>query len=282
MYTLSSAAFIYRLSKKPIHLDQYDNLQQSEDQDGYEHQQQQQNSDQRRHTDSTLVQEQHALQVQYQAQRAKGMSVDLGRLGLTALQLGLTMFSIILIHSGREEIPAKDTVLGDLSQVLSWTFALGLSFVLLMKPAVASQFYIRPVMDFYYLLEWVLGAIGLFKAGVLTLPLSEWPQWIKMEGMSLFVITLLLWISAWTLPFSAAPKKPRLSLVKNKETGEMVLEPRQPSSEYSSSFYSQMVFGWVNPLVYLGYRRPLQDIDLPDLEDDDQSKYTVRHFNNFK
>ncbi|GJJ77882.1 hypothetical protein EMPS_10241 [Entomortierella parvispora] len=278
VYTISSAAFIYRLSKKPVHLDQYDNLEPSEDQDGYEQQQQQQNSDERRHTDSTLLQEQHALQMQYQAQRAKGMSIDLGRLGLSALQFGLTMFSIILIHSGKEEIPAKDTTLGDLSQALSWAFALSLSFVLLMKPAVASQFYIRPVMDFYYLLEWFLGVIGLYEAGVLVLPIREWPQWAKMEGMSLFVITLLLWISASALPFAAAPKRPRLSLVKNKETGAMILEPRQPSSEYASSFYSQMVFGWINPLIYLGYRRSLQDIDLPDLEDDDQSKHSIRLF----
>jgi hypothetical protein len=265
-------------------LGQYDRVpeDQEEDDDEYAQQQELQNSNERRHTDSTLEHEQHLLQAQYQSQRAKGMSVDLGRLGLSALQLGLTLFSILLIHSGKEEIPAKDTVFGDLSQVVAWTFALCWSFVLLMKPVVASQFYLRPLMDFFYLLEWSLGVIGLNEAGVLTLPLNEWPQWIKMEGMSLFVLTLLLWISACTIPFAAAPKKPRLSLVKNKETGEMVLEPRQPSIEYGSSFYSQMVFGWINPLVYMGYRRSLQDIDLPSLEDTDQSKYTVRNFSTIK
>ncbi|KAG0047759.1 hypothetical protein BGZ83_007239, partial [Gryganskiella cystojenkinii] len=265
-YTFSLAIFIYHLSRKPVHLGKYESIaqqtQDAQEQDDHE-QQQQQSSQERQQTESSVVHEEHLLQLQYEAQRAKGFSVDLGRLGLTTLQLGLTLFSIVLIHSGKEEIPAKDTAFGDMIQVLSWTFALGLSFVHLMKPKIAFAFWIRPVMDFYYLLEWVLAAIGLVQSGVLMSPLSEWPQWIKMEGFSWLIVTLLLWISSRTIPFQAGPMKYRLSLVKNRETGEM------------------MTFGWVNTLIYLGYSRPLQDIDLPDLELDDQTSFTVRRFANF-
>ncbi|KAG0056332.1 hypothetical protein BGZ83_005451 [Gryganskiella cystojenkinii] len=283
VYTVSSAAFIYRLSRKPVHLDQYNALQQTEeqDQDDYD-QQKQQSSQERKQTESAVLREQHILQLRYQAQRAKGMSVDLGRLGLTVLQLGLSLFSIVLIHSGKEEIPVKDTAFGDLIQVISWTFALGLSFVHLLKPKVAFEFGLRPVMDFFYILEWFLGAASLVQAGALLIPVSEWPQWIKMEVFSWLIVTLLLWISAWTIPFQAGPMKSRLSLVKNKETGEMVWEPRQPSSEYASSFYSQMTFGWLNSLIYLGYSRTVQDIDLPDLELNDHSNYIVRRFATIK
>ncbi|KAI7822518.1 P-loop containing nucleoside triphosphate hydrolase protein [Gamsiella multidivaricata] len=67
------------------------------------------------------------------------------------------------------------------------------------------------------------------------------------------------------------PYQPLTPIKKLKE-GESV---RLPSPEYSSSLYSQLTFAWVNYMVYLGFKRPLQDIDLADIETQDCSVYST-------
>ncbi|ORZ16766.1 P-loop containing nucleoside triphosphate hydrolase protein, partial [Lobosporangium transversale] len=54
------------------------------------------------------------------------------------------------------------------------------------------------------------------------------------------------------------------------------------SPEYSSSIYSQLTFAWINPLIYLGFKRPIQDIDLPNLEETDFSWFSIHQYKKIK
>ncbi|KAI7816898.1 P-loop containing nucleoside triphosphate hydrolase protein [Gamsiella multidivaricata] len=152
---------------------------------------------------------------------------------------------------------------------MTWFYALALSFVYLIWPAVASKFWIRPQMDGFYILSLILSSMALYRAEVLTLPFTEWPVWLKMESAAWLTILSLVWVTLLT--------KPMQKLVKMKvpKEGEKV---RTPSMEYASSLYGRCAFAWVNSLVYLRYRRPIQDEDLPELEPTDQSKYSVRKY----
>ncbi|KAG0087671.1 hypothetical protein BGZ93_010808, partial [Podila epicladia] len=47
--------------------------------------------------------------------------------------------------------------------------------------------------------------------------------------------------------------------------------PRLDSAEYSSSIADRLFYSYINPLVFLGYKRSVQDIDLPNLEVSDFS-----------
>ncbi|ORZ04563.1 ABC transporter type 1, transmembrane domain-containing protein [Lobosporangium transversale] len=98
----------------------------------------------------------------------------------------------------------------------------------------------------------------------------QWPLWLKLNGMSWIVSALLLWVSLVTRPYQP------ITPAKKLREGEIA---RLPSSEYSSSLYSQITFAWLNPLIYLGYKKPIQDPDLPDIESEDYSIRSIKRYN---
>ncbi|KAG0342105.1 hypothetical protein BG004_005752 [Podila humilis] len=265
LYSLASASTIGYLAKKPISLDQYtplhDTLHGDEDdihtnnslQDGH-----QQQSLERVHS-------------QYRNQRGAGMGINLARCGFTAFQLGLALFSLVLLQTSHNEGDSggQNTTFSSAIQIVAWTYFLILSLFHLIRPQFAFQFWLRPQMDVFYLLEFGALANKLIHVDFLVLPMTEWPLWFKMEGLSLVVCVGLLWTSLVTLPF-----RPMNSVMAIK-SGEGA---RQPSPEYASSLYSQLTFGWVNPLVFLGFKRPLQDNDLPDIEIEDYTVLSIKKY----
>ncbi|KAF8934246.1 hypothetical protein EDD21DRAFT_142144 [Dissophora ornata] len=283
-YSIASALLIFHLARKPVHLDQYDVLKDNLGQDDVPassngpHSQR----DSSPLSDSAIIE---LIQAQHQAQRTSGMSINLARFGLTAFQLGLAFFSLVTFHFGKtdENVPEGGddgragsihfTLLGDAVKVAAWGYALALSLVHLIRPAVAFQFWIRTQMDLFYILELALSSITLYQLDVLAVPFSEWSLRFKVEDAAWLATVLLVWISLITRPIQ------RLVPVKVPRVGEV---PRIPSKEFASSLYSQFAFSWINSLIYLGFKRPLQDVDLPELEVVDQSNYSIRKFKSLK
>ncbi|KAF9194511.1 hypothetical protein BGZ50_006236 [Haplosporangium sp. Z 11] len=276
VYLVASSATLFNLSSNPVHLDQYTAL----DDDFIDYHYDNNNDDQQEpnvegaSTSEATTLEQ--VQNQYQAQRSSGMSINLARLGLTALQLGLVLFSIVLFRIGNHQDDRHDqrSAWSDFAQFLAWSFALALSFVHVTRPLVAHQFWIRPQMDLFYVLEFFLLSIRLAKIDIFSLPHSESSLWLKLDVFAWVGCVLLLWVSLVTRPY-----QPMMTEIKKTQPGEAA---RLPSPEYASSLYSQLTFAWVNPLVYLGYRRPLQDSDLPDIEVLDYSVHSIRRYNRVK
>lgn len=266
VYSATSALTIVYLSRRPIHLNQYSPLNDhSEDEDTESDLQHDRSNTGLHGSETTTI---DRVQAQYQAQRSSGVGINLARLGLTALQLGLALLAIILFKDNQEHHnDSESTLWGDIVQGLAWSYALILSFIHVLRPQIADQFWIRPQLDLFYVLETILLSIQLYGAGVLYLPIADWPLWIKLHVVAWSSLLLLLWASLMTQPY-----QPITSVKKPKE-GEKV---RLPSLEYGSSWYSQLAFTWVNPLVYLGYKRPLLDIDLPDIEPLDRSAYSIK------
>ncbi|KAI8348976.1 P-loop containing nucleoside triphosphate hydrolase protein [Mortierella sp. GBAus27b] len=91
----------------------------------------------------------------------------------------------------------------------------------------------------------------------------------KLDIFAWVGLTFLLWISLITQPYQAFVP------IKKPKEGEVV---RLPSLEYASSWYSQMTFSWANPLVYLGFKRPISDSDLPEIEPLDYSSHSVKRY----
>ncbi|KAG0210815.1 hypothetical protein BGX28_008951 [Mortierella sp. GBA30] len=240
----------------PVHLDQYEPLKDGPDLESEEP------------AEST---EAENLQAQYQAQRNSGMSINLARLGLTFVQVGLSLFMISLAHTNcnTDDQDSQRSIVGDIALALTWSYALVLTFVHVVRPAVSYQFWVRPQLDIFCGLQLVLSTVHLYNTGILTLPVTQWPFWLKLDDLAWLANLCLIWISLVSRPYQP-PKVARKLRV-----GEV---PRLVSTEYSSSIFSQLTFTWVNPLVYLGFKRPIQDVDLPNLEDSDLSSYTLQHF----
>jgi ATP-binding cassette, subfamily C (CFTR/MRP), member 1 len=53
-------------------------------------------------------------------------------------------------------------------------------------------------------------------------------------------------------------------------------DTRSPSRETSASFINRIFILWVTPLIWRGWKRPLEDDDLPELCDDERGAYTTR------
>ncbi|KAG0256860.1 hypothetical protein BG011_004280 [Mortierella polycephala] len=275
VYSVASAATIFYLSKKSVHLDQYTALDDNfvGDYGNNNDSQQEPNVEGISASEVTTLEQ---VQNQYQAQRSSGMSINLARIGLTAIQLGLVLFSIVLFRIGNRQDGRHDQrpAWSDFVQLLAWSFALALSFVHITRPLVAYQFWIRPQMDLFYVLEFILLSIQLADTNILSLPHSESLLWLKLDEFAWVGCVLLLWVSLVTRPY-----QPIMTETKKTQPGEVA---RLPSPEYASSLYSQLTFAWVNPLVYLGHRRPLQDSDLPDIEVLDYSVRSIRRYNRVK
>lgn len=273
VYSIASALTILHLSRKPVRLDQYSPLN-----DNYEDDEDQLNDQ----PVNGIVEPGASLigsptvdqvQAQYQAQRSSGLSINLARLGLTAFQLGLALFSLVLlkdVSDGHDHHNGRTTFCADILLILSWVYALTLSFVHVIRPLTAFQFWIRPQLDLFYVLMIALQSIHLYQTDIFTIPLSKLPLWLKSDILAWIGSALLLWVSLVTRPYLP------IIVAKKLKEGE---SSRLPSPEYSSSIYSQLAFAWVNPLVYLGYRRPVQDIDLPDLEITDYSIHSIKRYN---
>lgn len=274
-YSLVSALVLVHLSRKPIHLDQYEPLRATLDQDdqspigGDHHQRSATLVDS---SDSAALDNAQAI---YQTRRASGLHLHLARSVITAGQLGLAVYSLIRFHLADQEnlrsssSDAYYSLLGDSFRVLSWVYVLALSLVYLIRPAVAYQFWIRCQLDLFYFLTAALSTVQLVRSDVLNLPMADWPLRLQLEAYIWLTGALLIWISLLTLPYQP------MTSARNLKQGEIV---RSAPLEYASSVYSQLTFSWVNPLVYLGFKRSLQDTDLPYLEVTDESHTTVRQF----
>ncbi|KAF9437115.1 hypothetical protein BGZ76_001945 [Entomortierella beljakovae] len=266
-YSLSSALLIFYLSKKPVNLNQYEQLRDTLDNEDNNRSQNEGTS----RSDSAAVI--NSIQAQFQAQRASGLSINLIRFGLTAFQLGLTILSATLLQTDKNEEDQPDRFMNSNIDSLAWTYALILSFVFLVKPTLARQFWIRLQMDIFYVLEFTLSSLQLYFLDVLTSPTTEWALSTKLVVVTCFTNLLLIVVSVLTKP------NKQLIPIREPKEGEII---RTPSAEFSSSFYSQITFSWMNPLVNLGYRKSLQEPDLPDLDITDISQFTVRRFEKTK
>ncbi|KAG0023260.1 hypothetical protein BGZ81_008188 [Podila clonocystis] len=277
-YSVASAVALIHLARKPVHLDQYEAIRDD-------------NDDEIAPEDSSNVDVEHTIatsggvssssststvinqaQAQYQQQRSSGIAVNLARVGLTAVQLGLAFFSIIVISSTSNNDYSntkndRPSALAEISHALSWSYALTLALVHAIRPAISHQFKIRLQLDFFYLLQLVLSSVHLYNTGIFTSPVSDWPLWLKLDVVAWITGMLLIWVSLLTEPYRPlTPPKKHIS-------GQV---PRQHSAEYSSSPYTRLTFSWVNPLVYLRYKRTIESIDLPHLEVTDFSWYSIR------
>ncbi|GJJ76701.1 hypothetical protein EMPS_09060 [Entomortierella parvispora] len=256
-YTLASALVLFALSRKRIRLTDKSLPSEINDEDLPEESDPQSNIGDATHHD------------RFGHQSLSSVGIDLARLGLTSLELGLSLLLVVLpSHSGPDEWATA----WEAARVISWSYFLILSFVRLVRPAVAFQFWVRPQMDLFYVLQWVLSSIRLHKVRdtVLDEPRSKWSLDLKLELANWFVLSLLLWVTLVTRPYQKPLTRAERDAV------------RTPSKEYASSLYSQLVFAWVNPLVYFGYHQPVNDIDLPELEEDDQAAVTAREFSTIK
>lgn len=281
---------IVHLSRKPIHLDQYDALKDNLNEDDLDIPTHQHGDTTvgHRHRDSSAINETAQASEQYQAQRNSGMGINLARLGLSAFALGLSVFSLALFHLNSNDNDATNgdnegqndtfsfaaaterySLLADSIRSLSWVYALALSFVFLIRPAVAFQFWVRPQLDFFYVLQLVLTSVQLYRNDVLTTPFSEWSLRLKLEDALWLTTAALIWISLITKPYQpwTPPKKLK--------EGEI---ERVPAPESAASLYSFLTFSWINPWVYLGFKRPLLDNDLPPLARRDLAQHSVQRF----
>ncbi|KAG0293698.1 hypothetical protein BGZ96_002418 [Linnemannia gamsii] len=143
----------------------------------------------------------------------------------------------------------------------------GLTLSNWVSPKTAYWFRIRLQLDLLYVLEQVLMSLGLHYSGSLSQPVSEWVLQHKLQDAWL-TTALLIWVSLLTHPYQPS------NLIK-KPLGEI---PSTISSESAASVYSALTYAWVNPLVYLGYRKVMQDSDLPNLEVQDVSSTTSNQF----
>ena len=163
--------------------------------------------------------------------------------------------------------------MGEIVQILSWAYILALTLIHLVRPKVSYQYWIRPQMDLFYLLQWILSTIGLvLTKEVQEVPVSGWSLGLQLGVVAWLVNLGLLWTTVMTRPYQPLPSSHE-SAVKKLKAGEIA---RLPSSEYNSSLYGRLTYTWVNSLVYLGFKRTLQDSDLPNLEDSDRADQSIR------
>ncbi|KAF9213805.1 hypothetical protein BGZ59_004794 [Podila verticillata] len=128
-------------------------------------------------------------------------------------------------------------------------------------------------MNLFYVLEVALSSILLYGSDIMTLPFLEWSLLLKSVGAAWITTALLIWMSMVTPPYQPVPVTEKL------REGEL---NRKASKEYASSLYSQLTFSWLSPLIYLRLKRPVQDVDLPNLEVQDSSQYRADDFKAIK
>ncbi|KAK3844173.1 MAG: hypothetical protein J3R72DRAFT_505658 [Linnemannia gamsii] len=239
--------------RKPIHLDQYEPIRSTDDNSALnDFDSSADNNNTRSSTDASAV----------------GMGINIARLGLTAFQLGLMVFSLIQFRLGHTNDSESSNLLLDAASVLPWTLALALAFIFVFRPITAYRFWIRPQLDIFYVLELILMSIGLYhSASLSSLTLDRMLQH-RTQDVSWLTTVLLAWVSLLTRPHQPSNliRKPR------GEISSAIV------SESAASLYSLLTFAWINPLVYLGYSKTVQETDLPNLEIQDLSSITSNQF----
>ncbi|KAF9911676.1 hypothetical protein EC991_002794 [Linnemannia zychae] len=287
VYSIASVLTLVYLSKKRVHLSQYEALRDNHQDDEDDEQEQTDLTS----TAATLPPTDNpsidVLQAQYQAQQNAGISVSIARLGLTFVQLGLIVFTAVFNNNNDDHNSNSNDIrfnryitrsatsfsLQEIVQILSWSYILVLTLIHLIRPKLSSNYWIRPQMDLFYLLQWILSTVNLVTNDeIYEAPVNEWSLSLKLRLAAWLVNLTLLWTTIITRPYQplagASPKKLK--------AGEIL---RLTSSEYSSSLYDRLTYTWVNPLVYLGFKRTLQDVDLPNLEDSDRADHSIRIYN---
>ncbi|KAG0212045.1 hypothetical protein BGX28_006943 [Mortierella sp. GBA30] len=243
-YPIASALLLVYLARRPVHLDQYNGK--------FTH-----------HDDNEIEQ----IQPRYQEQQVSGKNINWTRLILTIIRLGLAITIVILFYVDKVD-PDTGHVLCNIANIFTWLYTTSLSLVYQTNPVIASQFWIRPQLDIFYVLEWVLSSVQLYRSDAMKYPVSEWSLHLTMQNAAWLITTQLIWISLITRPY-------RPVRTAKSKTGDV---SRASSQELESSLYSQLTYSWLNPLIYLGYRRPIEDTDLPNIEDQDKSQQQFRYF----
>ncbi|KAK3817182.1 MAG: hypothetical protein J3R72DRAFT_529513 [Linnemannia gamsii] len=289
VYSIASALTLVYLSRKRVHLDQYEALRDSEQQDDNDDDGNDAEQESASPASTTTAPTANApidvLQAQYQAQQNSGISISLARLGLTLIQLGLiifaTVFTSTLLFNDNNDTQHRFVTrsitsfsLEEIVQILSWSYILALTLIHLIRPKVSYQYWMRSQMDIFYLLQWILSTVGLvINKEVHEVPVSEWSLGLRL-GFGVWLVNLaLLWTTIMTCPYQPLTDD---ASTKKLKAGEI---PRLASSEYNSSLYNRLTYTWVNSLVYLGFKRTLQDVDLPNLEDSDRADHSIRIYN---
>ncbi|KAF9428629.1 hypothetical protein BGZ94_001709 [Podila epigama] len=260
LYAVVSILILVHLSRKPVHLDQYDPLLHADDADNRD-----------------LTPEGEYLDAagaalpspteQYRAQRSSNLPVNLTRLGLTVAQVGLAMFALTATLFDDGDQKEQLDILTKSSHAFSWSYALALALIHAVRPAVSYQFWIAQQLDLFYILQLVLATVHLFSKGIADWPVFTWPLWLQLDVASWLVCILLIWTSLMTRPYKLMAPPRKLT------PGQV---PRLDSAEYSSSLYSRLTFSWVGPLIYLRYKRTIESVDLPNLEASDFSWHSLR------
>ncbi|KAG0016475.1 hypothetical protein BGZ82_001085, partial [Podila clonocystis] len=264
VYSLASALTLVYLSRKPVHLDQYDSLRATD-----------QFNDTVETTETTHSSESALDQAQdrYQKRRFSGLTVNLARLFLTAAELGLALFSFSLVSSTQEDDEqTKEGVahyLIESSQIISWVYALVLSLAHIVRPATADQFWIRTQLDLFNTLQFALSSVHVYYSDIWTVQTAEWTLALKLDLVSWFGSLLLVSAILFTRPY-----EPRIHS-KSLRKGQV---PRVEAIEFSSPIAGRIAFSWLDSLVLLGYRRPIQDSDLSELECVDLSIVSIRKY----
>ncbi|KAG0327706.1 hypothetical protein BG000_000839 [Podila horticola] len=265
VYSLVSALTLVYLSRKPVHLDQYESLRATD-----------QLNDTIATTATTHSSESIPDQAQerYQKRRFAGLTVNLARLFLTAAELGLALFSFSFVSgSGKDgEQKTKESIthyLIESSQIISWAYALVLSLAHIIRPAVADQFWIRTQLDLLNVLQFALSSVYVYYSDIWTVHPAEWPLALRLDSIAWLGSLLLVLAILFTRPY-----EPKI-LSKRLKKGQV---HRVEAAELSSSIAGRVTFSWLNPLVLLGYRRPIQDSDLSELEGVDQSIVSIRRY----
>lgn len=292
MYSVASALILVYLSRKRVHLSQYEPLrdsdeQQDDDEDNEAEEVEEANQTNPSATTTTLPSI-DVLQAQYQAQQNAGISISIARLSLTFTQLGLVVYSTVftttlLLNNNSNSnndaqyryITRSITSFGleENVQILSWTYILILTLVHLIRPKVSYQYWIRPQMDLFYFLQWILSTVGIvLTKEIQEVPVNQWSLGLRLTVVAWLANLALLWTTLVTRPYQPLPSSSEYAAKKLK-AGEIT---RLPSSEYNSSLYARLTYTWVNSLVYLGFKRTLQDNDLPNLEDSDRADHSIR------
>ncbi|KAG0232234.1 hypothetical protein BGW42_008288 [Actinomortierella wolfii] len=261
----TSALTTLRLIRKPVHLDQYEAIKAIEEAAKAEEEARLAAGQQPHQDAETTVDH---IQAQFQHQRTTGLGKSLMRLGLLGLQAAIALLGITIVLFDQDSAVSISTYT---TRFLALTYAVILALFYTMRPEKAFALWIRPQLDLLNVVQVLLVGSELYMIGRPG-PMSEWPLWYNLELTSFAASISLLWVTAMTRPFQPAEviKKPKANAA------------RSPSREYASSLYSQLTFSWVNPLIYLGYKRPVQDEDLPDIETLDYSVYTLQKYQRVK
>ncbi|KAL9244577.1 hypothetical protein vseg_018344 [Gypsophila vaccaria] len=94
------------------------------------------------------------------------------------------------------------------------------------------------------------------------------------------IIDILAWFVNVLLLFCAVKNLRKFMTQKQTDTSlsEHLLEGKLEENTKKPSIFSQIVFSWVNPLLQLGYQKPLSVDDIPNVFSDDEASVAYKKF----